>query len=189
MLWTADLSAFLMRAILEARITFEWLVMKDDPALYEQFKDYGRGRIKLLKLHMEEYADSLDDPSDDLLEHIETLDRMANDEIAEEWQQIDLSQDFAGVNRREMASSVGLMTEYRLLFQPLSDATHGDWSTIQSTAVERCQNATHRWHWIPRTDGTRTLGPDYVRIMLDMLDALVASYEDAITAPGIEADS
>jgi hypothetical protein len=41
MLWTGELSAFFLRAILEARIIFEWLLLNDDPALYEQFQSYG----------------------------------------------------------------------------------------------------------------------------------------------------
>jgi hypothetical protein len=183
-LWTDDLSAFVLRAVLEAQITFEWLRLKDELALYERFKDYGRGRLKLLKLHFEDYADSLDEPPQELFDHLESLNAMVNEEIDEEWQQIDVSQDFAGVNRRTMATEVGLEREYRLLFQPLSDATHGEWSTIQAGAIERCRNATHRWHWIPRLDDARTLRPDSVQIMVGMLDALVSSYEMAFGASG-----
>jgi hypothetical protein len=64
LLWTDEYGASVMRSVVEAKILIRWLEHKADSELYTKFKDYGRGRLKLLKLHTEEYIDSLDEVPD-----------------------------------------------------------------------------------------------------------------------------
>lgn len=178
-LWTSDQAQFLARGLVDARIVLVWLTTKDKPEFYEKFKDYGRGRLKLQKLHLEHYMESLEDPPEPLRQHIDRLAVLVNAEIDEEWQDIDVSGDFAGVNRRRMAQEAGLETEYRLLFQPLSDAAHGEWSSIQTSAMQPCANPLHRWHWIARLGEGRVIARDLIQLALQELEDLVAAYEEA----------
>ena len=62
-----------IRALVEGRVVLKWLALKDDAELYARFRNYGRGRLKLLKLHLEDYRDSLDKVPDGLNEHIEVF--------------------------------------------------------------------------------------------------------------------
>lgn len=59
--WTLEHSSASIRALIETLITVTWLTARDELVMYSRFKDYGRGRLKLLKLHWEEFADSVDD--------------------------------------------------------------------------------------------------------------------------------
>lgn len=106
--WTAEHSAPLVRSMAEALITISWLLRRDDAALYARFKDYGRGRLKLLKLHLEEHADGLDQVPADLAEQLSRLDALVNEDLSEEFQDINLSGTFSGVDIRKMAYEVGL---------------------------------------------------------------------------------
>jgi hypothetical protein len=69
-LWTMEHGAGYIRSLVEARIVLRWLIQNDEPRVYSKFKDYGRGRLKLFKLHLEEYRDELKEPRPDLDAHI-----------------------------------------------------------------------------------------------------------------------
>jgi hypothetical protein len=81
----------------ESRIMLKWLIKRDDPVLYARFKEYGRGRLKLLKLHLEDYQDSLDDPPEDLIQQIKYLEMLVNQDIAEEWTPRELRHSFVSL--------------------------------------------------------------------------------------------
>ena len=68
----------------------------------------GAGRLKLLKLHLEECVDSQDDPPSELQEYLSYLDGEVNREIGEEWQNISIEATFSGVSARDMAIEVGM---------------------------------------------------------------------------------
>ena len=53
-LWTADLGTMLHRVMVDALITFKWLIKKNDPSLFHQFKQYSLGKQKLLHLHVQD---------------------------------------------------------------------------------------------------------------------------------------
>jgi hypothetical protein len=158
---------------------FKYLVQQNDEALYSRFKDYGRGRLKLLKLHLEEYRDSLDDPSPDLDRNIEYLDVLVNQDIWEEFQDISIEGNFAGIDTRKMADQVGLLSEYRLLFAPASSNVHGEWAALDQYVLAVCQNPLHRRHRIPRSDLGIRLGPELVESALSIANQLVNDYSHA----------
>ncbi len=179
-LWTMEHGSSAIRGVLEARILAKWLLLKDEPDLYSRFKDYGRGKLKLLKLHLEEYRDSLDTPPAELDEQIEYLDALVNRDIMEEFQDISVEGNFAGIDTRRMAEQVGLLTDYRLVFQPASSNVHGEWTSLDQYILSTCRNPLHRWHRIPNSDPMLTLGPNVVEIALGMLEQLVAEFEDGL---------
>jgi hypothetical protein len=179
-LWSMEYGASVLRSVIEALIVLKWLVKKDDPALYERFKNYGRGRVKLLKLHLEEYRDSLGDVPKEVDDQIKYLEALVNQDIWEEFQDISIEGSFSGIDTRRMAEQVDLMTEYRLLFAPASANVHGEWGAIDQYALDVCRNPLHRWHRIPQVDVGTALGPGLVETVLEFLGRLVDAYTAAI---------
>ena len=54
-LWRPEASHALLRAAVESRIALEWLAKQDDSSIFTTYKDYGRGHLKLYKLHLEDH--------------------------------------------------------------------------------------------------------------------------------------
>ncbi|MFI6827573.1 DUF5677 domain-containing protein [Kribbella sp. NPDC050241] len=189
-LWTMEHASGFIRGIIDARITLKWLVLKDDLALYEKFKAYGRGRLKLLKLHLEEYRDGLAEAPDDLDSAIEYLDALVNRDIWEEFQDISIQGSFSGIDTRKMAEQVGLLHEYRFVFAPSSANVHGEWSALDRFALTVCGNPLHRQHRIPRPkDDPKLLGPELVDSALGHAQNLVDDYREAMTRGNSLADN
>lgn len=183
-LWTMEHGSSITRALLESRIVLKWLIQRNDPELYSRFKDYGRGRIKLLKLHLEEYRDSLEDPSPDLDRNIEYLNALVNQDIWEEFQDISIEGNFAGIDTRKMAEQVGLLSEYRLLFAPASASVHGEWGALDQYILTVCENPLHRHHRVPRADLHIRLGPELVDSAFSIAHELVEDYLHAFMDDG-----
>lgn len=183
-LWTMEHGSSITRALLESRIVLKWLIQRNNPELYTRFKDYGRGRINLLKLHLEEYRNSLEDPSPDLDRNIEYLNALVNQDIWEEFQDISIEGSFAGIDTRKMAEQVGLLSEYRLLFAPASASVHGEWGALDQSVLTVCENPLHRHHRIPRADLHIRLGPELVDSALSIAHQLIGDYIHAFTHNG-----
>lgn len=147
-LWTATGAAHFVRAVIDTRIVVAWLLKKDDPALYEQFKQYGLGKTKLYKLHLEEYMEA--SGSSELEELREQLDREVNAEILEEFQRISFGGTFAGLSIREMAEEADMKPVYTLNYQPLSSEAHGEWGSLNRHDLKFCTNPLHRFHRLGR---------------------------------------
>lgn len=181
-LWADEQGTFVMRNLLEGRIVLRWLVHKDDPALYERFKDYGRGHLKLQVLHLREYRDKLGDDGEYLDDFLDYLERLLNRDTWEEMQDISLDGNFAGIDTRRMALSVGMEDEYRLLVAPMSSDVHGEWASLDRYSLVPCETILHRRHRIPNPDRRPIPRPDLVSVALDHLQQLVDDYEAAVTA-------
>ncbi|MFN2524871.1 MAG: DUF5677 domain-containing protein [Actinomycetota bacterium] len=150
--WSGEHGFPLLRQVVEALIVLRWLVQKEDPAMYERFKDFGRGRLKLWMLHVRSYIDAADDVPDEMRELDDFLSSEVNQDIWEEFQDIDLGGTFTGIDARKMAQAVGMEREYQLLFAPASSTTHGEWSALDRYVLRRCLNPLHAWHRVPRAD-------------------------------------
>jgi len=122
-LWAPDLGRMLLRPMADALIILNWLITRDDPTLFDKFKTFSAGKRKLLKLHIEEFADGA---GLDLAELESYLSDSVNEEIWEELLPIDLGVNFADVNVRRMALEVGLDDVYNLVFSPSSAEVHGE---------------------------------------------------------------
>ena len=181
--WTLEHSSASIRALIETLITVTWLTAREDPVMYSRFKDYGRGRLKLLKLHWEEFADSVDDVPAAVQGHIDDLDRMVNQDIDEEFQNIDLGGSFSGLDTRKMAIEVGLDREYRLGFAPSSSDAHGEWGHLDRYVLTRCVNPIHRWHRVPRQSIVPAIKPAVMASMLDLTDRVIDRFISTIRRP------
>ncbi|MEW6477168.1 MAG: DUF5677 domain-containing protein [Actinomycetota bacterium] len=184
LLWTDEYGAMLMRSVVEAKILIRWLDHKADPRLYTRFKDYGRGRLKLLKLHAEEYADSLEDVPDHLARYLEHLDAEVNADVWEEFQEISIDKTFSGVTARQMAIDVGLKSDYDFVFAPASGTTHGDWTALDRYALVRCRNPLHMWHRIPNFDVAVLVDPSVMQTVVAMADDVIDEYNAALVRTG-----
>jgi len=180
LLWSTEYGAGLLRSMIEAKILLRWLAYKDDDALYTRFKNYGRGKLKLLKLHTEEYLDSLEEVPEHLDEYLERLNREVNEDLWEEFQEINIGATFSGVSARQMAVDVGLVNDYNFVFAPASGDAHGDWTALDRYALDRCLNPLHLWHRIPDFDSRALVDPSGMEMAFAMADEVVDEYIAAI---------
>ncbi|MBT2532907.1 hypothetical protein J7E83_12400 [Arthrobacter sp. ISL-48] len=177
-LWHIDQAAGITRGLIETRIVLKWMPTQD-PEIYLRFKEYGRGKLKLYKLHMEELRDSLDHTSGELDAEIEHLQSLVNGDVWEEFQDIKIAGNFASVDTRRMAERVGLLDDYRLIFSPASAAVHGEWGPISQHTLGRCANPMHRGHRIPSL-GSRDISSFSVEFALGILESLIGDYRAAV---------
>lgn len=174
--WSVEHGAPLIRGLVEARIVAKWLMHKNDQVLYERFKDYGRGHLKLHVLHLREYADAETGDTSDLDAEIAELEQVLESDLMEEFQDIDVNARFAKEDTRTMAYAVGLAREYRTLFAPMSANVHGEWIPLDQYALDVCRNPLHRAHRLPNFDSRTILSPTHVTLALDQLEAMVDEY-------------
>lgn len=144
-LWDPELTPHLLRPIVDGRIVLAWLIHRDDPMLYRRFRDYGLGRRKLFKLHVEDHVDAME-TEDEHAAFLAALEREVNDEIMEEFREIDLGGNFAGVDLRTMAIEANLKSLYDLNYQPLSSEAHGEWTALTRDDLRYCSNPLHGYH-------------------------------------------
>jgi hypothetical protein len=179
-LWTMEHGAPLLRSVVEARIIIRYLAAADvESDIFRRFKAYGMGRLKLLKLHFEEYLAAEQNPHEDMIAYVGYLEALVNQDIMEEFQGINLGGNFAGKDMRKMAAEVGLEREYRLLFAPASSNVHGEWSVIDEYALERCRNPLHLRHRIARREVDGPIGGMVVDTVAEFASLLVDEYEHA----------
>lgn len=181
--WTLEHSASSIRSVVESLITLTWLTEREDSDMYRRFKDYGRGHLKLQKLHWEQFADTLDEVPEAVKETISDLSVIVNQDLDEEFQNIDLGGSFSGIDTRKMAYEVGLERDYRLVFAPTSSDAHGEWGHLDRYVLSRCLSPTHRWHRIPRQSIVPAVVPQVISALLDLADRVIDRYVDVIGAP------
>jgi Family of unknown function (DUF5677) len=174
--WTMEHGASIIRSLVEARIIQKWLISKADESYFSKFKDYGRGHLKLHVLHMREYRDSIEGDAPELDEQIAYMEALLNRDRFEEFQDMSIEGNFAGTDLRKMAESTDLLTEYRLLYAPMSANVHGEWTALDRYVLAPCLNPLHRDHRILNTDTTVLLGPRLVDTALGIVDELVNEY-------------
>ena len=141
--WTPDTTALHLRPLVDARILSGWLIVKNDQALFEAYRSFGLGRLKLLHEHIKE--DLGDDPPESAREMLEHFDRRVNLE-REDWSQSVNLGAFTDASQRDMAIEAGLKREYDLSYAPLSSANHGDWPAVRDVDMTLCSEPLHGTH-------------------------------------------
>jgi hypothetical protein len=181
-LWTREFGSWLLRAAIETKIVTAWLEHKSGD-VFASYKDYGRGKLKLVKLHLENFINEHDDVDEDLRTYLEDLTVEVNQDLWEEWQEISIAKTFSGVNARDMAIDVGMKRDYDFVFAPASGVAHGDWVALDRDALTRCANPLHRWHRVVRTEGRSFVDPDLMDQVLDVVEDVVDFYCASIAKP------
>ncbi len=145
MLWNYPVGEYFLRPMVDTRILLAWLIEKDDPELYERFKIFGAGRLKLHKLHLEDFVEA-EELQGEFEGYLDYLEGRVNRETLEEFQTVDLGSNFAGVTIREMAKQSGLKRLYDLDYAPLSAELHGEWRSLEEWDLAVSADPLHQGH-------------------------------------------
>ncbi|MFO8050213.1 MAG: DUF5677 domain-containing protein [Thermoplasmatota archaeon] len=147
-LWAIDISRILLRCISDTLITYCYLIMKNENELYSNFIEYGKGKEKLLLLHLQDTHPSGDTP---LGEKIETLAASLGGGMSPEFINVNIG-DWIDKSIRTMAQETDLMEIYRLIYDPTSSDIHGTWTSVKNVNLTYCYNPLHRFHRLPQVN-------------------------------------
>jgi hypothetical protein len=180
-LWHAEYGMYILRAAVESLIVFRWIRKREqeDPTIFGQFKDYGRGHLKLLKLHVDEQVASMPSPPEELLEYQRELEEEVNSDLLEEFQDIHLDATFSKKSVRDMANDVGMANDYRFYYAPASSIAHGEWYGLDRYVLDRCVNPAHGIHRSYRAGDRFMLTPYLAFVATNWTNDLVAEYSQA----------
>lgn len=183
-MWTGEHGAYVMRLLFETRVVMLWLLAQDDDAVFEKYQDYGRGKRKLHKRHLESLAEELGESTpDELIGVLEMLETRTGGEWAEEFQEVSVEGTFSAKSLRAMAEEVGELDRYNHLFQNLSGVTHGEWWALEEYALQRCVNPLHRFHFVPAFDlDDPEPEPRFPWLLLRHLEEVVSVAVDGLAA-------
>jgi len=160
-----------LRSIVECFLTLSYLILKDDPALWLQHREYGNGQTKL---------SFLKNLAANKIPHFVDLARLevlANEDKWLEFNDIHLG-SWAAQNLRTVATEANVKDVYDGYYDLCSGYTHGHWSAIRDAAFVTCFNPLHRFHRIPSpiNFGMRSILPDGIVLINRMLDELTKIY-------------
>jgi hypothetical protein len=135
----------ILRTLVEAAVTLEYLAKKDDPQLWRTYRAFGVGQAKLAFLKAQEAQGELPDFVD-----IDGLEAIANEDSFQEFVDIDLGQ-WAVSNLRSMAADCDAKDIYDKYYGWTSTFVHAHWGAVRDSNFLTCQNPLHRLHRIPRS--------------------------------------
>jgi hypothetical protein len=146
--WSLDFSRILLRCLSDTTITFCYLILKNDNDLFASFIEYGKGKEKLLLLHLQDSVKKELTPSG---ETPRILADQLGGGISPEFIDMNLA-DWKTVSAYEMAKDCDLLDIYRIIYDPTSSDIHGTWTSIKNVNLTYCANPLHRYHRIPENE-------------------------------------
>jgi hypothetical protein len=153
--WSEENGYPAVREMFEAVVQMRYAlsVEGERPLVWAEFKNYGRGRTKALKLHIEEtLAGTTGTPKEILAGLLPKLTQAANRDRNEHFQEISTASTFIeGVSLEKMAAAVGMGDLYGSM-SPASSALHGDWSALDDLFLDRCRHLLHGPHALPKLE-------------------------------------
>jgi hypothetical protein len=162
-----------IRTLTECFITLVYLMRRDDPGLWRAYREYGSGQAKLAFLKLYELDDA------DLPSHVsqDELERLANEDIWQEYTNVDLGQ-WAGTDLRRMSTDAGVKDIYDKYYGWPSGFVHGHWGAVRDTVFDLCLNPLHRFHRIPAPPrlSMGSVAPDAVKLLNLVLDRFAEAY-------------
>lgn len=163
----------IIRALTECFITLAYLIHRDDPKLWRAYREHGNGQAKLAYLKLYELED------DELPNHVtrDELERLANEDMWQEFTNIDLGQ-WAGTDLRKMSIEAGVKEVYDKYYGWPSAFVHGQWTAVRDTVFDLCVNPLHRFHRIPASPRMNmgSVAPDGVKLLNLVLDKFAEAY-------------
>ena len=133
-----------LRSLVEAVITFSYLVKTDDDKIWMTYRRFGSGQAKLAFLKLEETTG--DRPT---FVESETLEAIANEDLWQEYVEMELGH-WADLNLRDLAVKSGTKDMYDAFYGYTSAFSHTHWCAVRDTNFTTCHNPLHRLHRIPR---------------------------------------
>ncbi len=160
-----------LRALVEARISLAFLASRDEQKLWNQWRIYGSGQVKLAFLKAQEASADL--PG---FYSSEELEQLANEDIWQEYLDIDLGHWTKG-NLRWMAIEADEKDVYDKFYGWSSGFVHAQWGAIRDTDYVTCHNPLHRLHRIPRALARRQASVEkdaveFLNGMIEIVDRL-----------------
>lgn len=139
------LSRLVLRTLLEIKVTFGYLLTKDQPELWTQFRRYGAGQAKLVLLKLEERGHAP--------EFLDTgvLEQICNEDKWDELISINIGH-WDEANLRQLSVDAGLKDLYDNYYPWTSGYVHGTWGSIRESVFRTCGNPLHRLHSFPLID-------------------------------------
>jgi hypothetical protein len=132
----------ILRTLLETNITLSYLCQKDNPKLWEQWRQYGAGQVKLTWLKLDEMEKK---PSYISFEHLENI---SNEDIWQEMLNIEIGH-WNKTDLRKLSIEANKKDLYDKFYPWTSGYVHGNWGAIRATVFETCGNPLHRLHRHP----------------------------------------
>ena len=147
------LGRFSVRTIIECYIMLKYLCVNESAVvdIWGKYQAYGIGKYKLVLLKAREIT--IPENS-----HVSVglLDVLVNEEILEEYTEIDLRYfDQKGI--REKAIDVGEKELYDIYYDYDSSYAHGLWGAIRESSMLYCSNPAHKYHSVPDGNYNQTL--------------------------------
>lgn len=147
-LWSFDLSRIMLRCLSDTVITFCYLINEKNEKLFDSFIDYGKGKEKLILLHLQDTHPKELGPSGETTEII--ADQLGGG-FSPSLIDINLG-DWTNTSARDMAKVCGLLDIYRVIYDPTSSDVHGTWTSIRNVNLTYCTNPLHRFHRLPQME-------------------------------------
>jgi Family of unknown function (DUF5677) len=173
-----------LRSIVEVFITLEYLGIKDNQTIWEQYRRFGAGQAKLafLKNIREENVPDFFD--------LKVVENLANEDMWMELEDITIG-NWAATDLRSMSQFCGVKDTYDRHYNWTSGFAHGHWIAVRETAFVNCINPLHRYHRIPGPPLTilPSMIPDAAKLvnrMLDRLNALYPPFKPRLTKHSIK---
>ena len=166
-------SRIVLRALVETYIIFKYLLKKEkqDPNIWDSFRDYGIGQIKLIFLKQKELKSKIN------CIDIEEIDYIANEDKWVEFIPINLG-NWNTSDLRTMSMEAKLKDLYDKFYNYTSGYTHANWGAVRESIYQKCLNPLHRFHRIPRQNLPLMLSitNDAIKIVNDILKCLSIAY-------------
>lgn len=164
-----------LRALVESYITFKYLLLKEksEAKIWDDYRAYGIGQIKLAYLKLEEIEKQSSSIDKDYLEELVNEDKWL------EFAPINLGH-WDNANLRKMSEEVGLKELYDRLYVYNSNFMHGNWGAIRESIYQKCINPLHRFHRIPiyNLPLMHSVLDDALEIVNDVFGCLHEAYPD-----------
>lgn len=184
-MWTGEHASPVTRLLFEAQIFIRWMLKQGNEEVFLQYQSYGLGKRKLLKQHVKSLLERLGDEAPEMFKaYAESLEQKTGGDWGDQFQAVSLDSTFSGLTVRQMAEEVGMLDEYRHVYQSASGITHGEWWAIEDYALQRCQNPLHLFHRLPSLEEFRS-EPEFVGTLINYFDRLIDDVADGL---GIEID-
>ncbi len=143
-LYDSIISRYVLRTITEVIVNIKFLCSreKDNPDIWEAFKDYGNSKYKMIYKRIEEGTTLSDNCKhfDEIM-----LKLLANETKSEEFLKVSFK-DFADKNVRQKFMLVDEKDLYDTYYDYDTCFTHGYWGAIRESALLTCDNPAHNYH-------------------------------------------
>lgn len=162
-----------LRSCVEAYITLTYLIKKNNEATWNDFRNYGIGKMKLSYLKNRDLKDKPSFIDEAFLKEI------TNEERWEEFSDIGLGH-WTESDLRKMSDEAGCKDIYDAYYDWTSSFSHGNWGAIREANFAMCANPLHRLHLIPSVSVYPLPGvlEDMIKITNLILELIESQYPD-----------